>query len=165
MPANAEVRRLELGQLRWLEFVSLLEATTLVLLVGVAVPLKHLAHLATFETCQSAWRIEVSSAERQRLLRDSVAEDCRYQDPGTECHGLGELTAKIEDANARSPGATFRNDRFFEHHDKAVVEWTMLDGAGDEFARGASYVQFGLDGRLATMTGFYDPPSRPFGRS
>lgn len=120
------------------------------------------AHLATFEIYQSAWRIGVSPAERLRLLRESVAEDCHYQDPGTECHGLEQLTAKIEDANAKSPGATFRNDRFFEHHDKAVIEWTMLDGAGGEFARGASYVQFSLDGRLATMTGFYNPPSSLF---
>lgn len=120
------------------------------------------ARLATFETYQSAWRIGVPPAERQRLLRESVAEDCQYQDPGTECHGLDQLTAKIQDASAKSPGASFRNDRFFEHHDKAVVEWTMLDGAGEEFARGASYVQFGPDGRLAIMTGFYNPPSRPF---
>jgi len=42
---NAEERRLELGQLRKLEIMSLIEAATLVLLVGVAVPLKHLAHL------------------------------------------------------------------------------------------------------------------------
>ncbi len=120
------------------------------------------AHLATFETYQSAWRVGVSPTERQRLLSESMAEDCHYQDPSTECHGLDQLTAKIEDANAKSPGALFRNDRFFEHHDKAVVEWTMLDGAGEEFARGASCVQFGPDGRLATMTGFYNPPSRPF---
>ena len=37
--------RLELAQLRRLEVASLVEATTLVLLVGVAVPLKHLAGL------------------------------------------------------------------------------------------------------------------------
>lgn len=35
--------RLELMQLRRLEIASLVEATTLVLLVGVAVPLRHLA--------------------------------------------------------------------------------------------------------------------------
>ena len=45
MPANAEARRLELNQLRRLEVVSLVEATTLVLLVAAAVLLKHLAHL------------------------------------------------------------------------------------------------------------------------
>ena len=80
------------------------------------------------------------------------------------CRGHAELTAKIEDANRKGPGATFRNDGFFTHHDKAVVNWTMFDGAGEEYAKGASYVQFGADGRLTQMTGFYDPPTRPFGR-
>lgn len=74
----------------------------------------------------------------------------------------GGAHPKIEDATSKSPGATFRNDRFFDHHHQAVAEWTMLDGVGEEFARGASYVTFGPDGRLQTMTGFYDPPSRPF---
>ena len=41
--AEAEHIRLELMQLRRLEIASLIEATTLVLLVGVAVPLRHLA--------------------------------------------------------------------------------------------------------------------------
>ena len=35
--------QLELAQLRRLELASLVEATTLILLVGIAVPLKHLA--------------------------------------------------------------------------------------------------------------------------
>ena len=43
---NSEQQRLELKQLRQLERASLLEATTLLILVGVAVPLKHLAHFA-----------------------------------------------------------------------------------------------------------------------
>ena len=41
---SAQVR-CELAQLRYLEVASLVEASTLVLLVGVAVPLKHLAGL------------------------------------------------------------------------------------------------------------------------
>ncbi len=122
-------------------------------------------HLSTFEIYQSAWRLGVSPDERQRLLRLSVAEDCVYQDPGIECHGYAELTAKIEDANKKGPGASFRNDSFFEHHDKGIVNWTMFDDAGDEYGRGASFLQFGADGRLTHMTGFYDPPTRPFGIS
>jgi len=39
-----EVRRLERAQLRRLERVSILEATTLLLLVALAVPLKHIGH-------------------------------------------------------------------------------------------------------------------------
>ena len=123
------------------------------------------AHLSTFETYQSAWTLGVSAVERQRLLGLSVAEDCVYQDPGTECHGHAELIAKIEDANQKGPGARFRNDSFFEHHDKGIVNWTMFDGVGDEYGRGTSYVQFGADGRLTHMTGFYDPPTKPFGVS
>lgn len=41
--AGSEHIRLELLQLRRLEVASLVEATTLILLVGVAVPLRHLA--------------------------------------------------------------------------------------------------------------------------
>lgn len=41
--ARAEHVRLERSQLRRLEVASLVEATTLILLVGVAVPLKHFA--------------------------------------------------------------------------------------------------------------------------
>ena len=40
-----DATQLERAQLRRLEVASLIEATTLVVLVGVAVPLKHLAHL------------------------------------------------------------------------------------------------------------------------
>lgn len=122
-------------------------------------------HLDTFETYQSAWKHGTPPAERQRLLDTSVAPDCVYQDPGTECHGHAELTAKIEDANRKGPGASFRNDRFLEHHGKAVIQWTMFDGAGEEYAKGASYVQFGADGRLTHMTGFYDPPTKVFGQA
>ncbi len=33
----------------------------------------------------------------------------------------------------------------------------MLDGAGQPFVHGTSYVCFGADGRLTQMTGFFDP--------
>jgi integral membrane protein len=40
-------REEELGQLKWMRSASFLEGTTLVLLLGIAVPLKHLAGMAT----------------------------------------------------------------------------------------------------------------------
>lgn len=43
LTADREERRVELSQLRRLEIASFAEATTLVLLVCVAVPLKHIA--------------------------------------------------------------------------------------------------------------------------
>ncbi len=43
-PSSDEALRLEIAQLRRLEIASLIEASTLVVLVGVAVPLKYLGH-------------------------------------------------------------------------------------------------------------------------
>ena len=120
-------------------------------------------HRATFAAYQAAWLGGLDRDERRRRLDACVAPTCVYQDPGIEAHGHDALLDKIEDANRKGPGATFRNDSFLTHHDKAVVNWTMFDGAGEEFAQGASFVTFGPDGRLTTMTGFYDPPTRPFG--
>lgn len=45
--SGEEARRIELTQLRWLEVASFAEGTTLLLLAGVAVPLKHLAGMAS----------------------------------------------------------------------------------------------------------------------
>ena len=118
--------------------------------------------LTTFETYQSAWRSNITAAERQRRLEASVVEDCDYCDPGFECRGYAELLVKMDDSKQRFPGATFRVDSFLEHHDQAVANWTMFDGVGAEFVKGASHVRFGQDGRLTHMTGFFEPPAKAF---
>ena len=120
------------------------------------------ARLATFETYQSAWRSNISPAERQRRLEASVAEDCAYCDPGFECRGYAELLVKMDHSKQHFPGATFRVDSFLEHHGQAVANWTMFDGRGEEFVTGASHVRFGEDGRLTHMTGFFEPPEKAF---
>ena len=120
------------------------------------------AHRATFETYQSAWRSNIGSPERQRRLKASVSEACEYCDPGFECRGYEELLVKMDHSKQHFPGATFRIDSFLEHHGQAVATWTMFDGAGAEFVRGASHVRFGGDGRLTHMTGFFEQPARAF---
>jgi len=121
------------------------------------------AYVSTFELYQSAWSSSLSPAERQPRLDRSVAEDCVYTDPGSECHGHAELIVKIEDSKQRFPGALFRNDSCLEHHAQALFNWTMFDGQGDEFVKGTSYVRFGEDGRLSHMTGFFNAaPSNTF---
>jgi len=114
------------------------------------------SYRSTFVAYQSAWSSHISPAERQRLLEMTVAEDCFYTDPGVACHGYAELIPKIDDSKQRFPGASFRVDRFLEHHAQALANWTMFDGKGNEFVTGASYVRFGADGRLTHMSGFFD---------
>ena len=120
------------------------------------------AYLSTFETYQSAWRSDISPDERQRRLQASVSEGCDYCDPGFECRGYAELLVKMDHSKSHFPGARFRVDSFLEHHRQAVANWTMFDGTGAEFVRGASHVRFGGDGRLTHMTGFFETPAKAF---
>lgn len=121
------------------------------------------AYLATWTAYQSAWSSDIDARARQELLTGTVAEDCVFTDPTDQGHGHEELVAKIGRSNQRFPGASFQNNTFVDHHAQALITWTMLDGTGQAFVRGTSYVRFGADGRLTQMTGFFDPsPSAAF---
>jgi len=112
--------------------------------------------LATWNTYQAAWS-GVSGNDRQRMLDDSVAPHCVYTDPTSVSCGHRELTAKMQATQRNFPGATFRDDKFVHHHDQAISNWTMLDRDGNAIFAGTSYARFGDDGRLAQMTGFFEP--------
>ena len=85
--------------------------------------------------------------------------DVIYTDPSSVSHGYDELTAKMRATQQNFPGATFRNDKFAEHHDQAISQWTMLDGTGRPIFTGVSYARFAGDDRLQSMTGFFEPVS------
>ena len=112
--------------------------------------------LTAWNTYQSAWS-GVSDGERQQMLDDSVSPDCVYTDPSSVSRGHRELTAKMQATQRNFPGARFRNDKFAQHHGQAVSNWTMLDGNGSAIFTGTSYARYGDDGRLALMTGFFEP--------
>jgi hypothetical protein len=111
--------------------------------------------LAAWTTYQAAWSV-VSDDKRQKMLDDSVAPDCVYTDPVSISRGHRELTAKMQATQRNFPGATFRNDKFAQHHGQAISSWTMLDRNGTAIFAGTSYARYGDDGRLAQMTGFFE---------
>lgn len=111
--------------------------------------------LAAWNTYQAAWS-GVSDTERQRMLDESVAPDCVYTDPVSVSRGHRELTAKMQATQRNFPGATFRNDKFAQHHGQAISNWTMFDENGSAIFTGTSYARYGADGRLAQMTGFFE---------
>ena len=113
------------------------------------------AYLSTWETYQSAWA-DQTPAERRALLEQSVAESCVYTDPTGLCCGRDELIARIERTQVHFPGASFENTAFADHHDQGLSHWTMHGADGETIAAGISYARFGEDGRLTTMTGFFD---------
>ena len=112
------------------------------------------ANFATWTTYQKAWS-DVSTAKRQNLLRRSVADAGTYTDPLVHCTGHAELLAYIEQFRASMPGASFRNHQFMEHHAQSLAAWTLYDAQGAEIQPGTSYAQFGEDGRLTHIIGFF----------
>lgn len=111
--------------------------------------------LEIWNVYQSAWAA-MAGDERRALLAKSVADDCAYSDPTDNCEGVDALIAHIETSQAKMPGARFHNDKFLDHHDQGLSNWTMFDGKGAVVATGTSYARYGVDGRLTQMTGFFE---------
>lgn len=115
--------------------------------------------LKTWNIYQSAWG-PIDEAERRGLLKQSVADEIVYTDPGSQTHSLDELVTRIGKSQEQFPGARFKNDSFLEHHDQGIFQRTMYDGRGEVFVKGASFGRFGEDGRLAQATGFFEAPTK-----
>ena len=116
------------------------------------------ALLKVWETYQAAWS-NVSEDKRRELLSVSVSDDFAYSDPTNDCRGVGALIAHIKILQSRMPGASFRNDKFLDHHRQGLSQWTMFDGEEREVASGTSYARFGRNGKLMQATGFFETKS------
>ncbi len=113
---------------------------------------EHLQQL--WKSYQDAWA-DVSSTERERLLRASVSEDVVFTSPNAEGRGFGKLIAHIEDFQQQFPGAYFRSNRLLEQHSQLFSEWTMFNREGSEFLTAHSYAHFNDEGRLKHLAGFW----------
>ncbi len=114
-------------------------------------------YLATWKRYQAAWA-DISTGEREQLLQSSVSVDAVYTDPTSECHGLQELMAKIEQSQQKTPGASFENTKFLSHHQQGWSSWAMRNKEGATVATGNSYARFNPEGLLVQMTGFFELP-------
>jgi hypothetical protein len=112
-----------------------------------------------WETYASAWKEQTAAAKRAVLAR-SVASDGVYCDPLAECRGHDALIAYMLEFHKQVPGGHFVTTYFLPHHGRSIAKWNMLSGNGQKIGEGVSYGEYGSDGRLVSMTGFYDvPPS------
>ena len=73
-----------------------------------------------------------SHAERERLLRSSLAENVVYTNPGVEGSGIDNLLRYIEGFQKKFPGGRFRMTWLRQQHGQALAEWTQLDQGGSE---------------------------------
>jgi SnoaL-like domain len=110
-----------------------------------------------WETYAQAWK-ETSREAKASALRQSVSPECVYTDPLTIAHGHAELIQSMLDFHQKIPGGHFPLTYFLDHHNVSIARWNMVAGDGTVLGDGVSYGQYGEDGKLVTMTGFFELP-------
>ncbi len=111
-------------------------------------------HRATWDTYSTAWKA-ITGDDKAIALRASVAQEAIYRDPLTQANGHADLLAAMMAFHQRVPGGYFVTTHFQAHHNRSIARWTMHDAAGAVLGDGTSFGEYGPDGRLVAMTGFY----------
>ncbi len=104
-----------------------------------------------------AWK-ETTREAKALALEQSVSPECVYTDPLTIAHGHAELIQCMLDFHKQVPGGHFPLTYFLDHHEVSIARWNMAAGDGTVIGDGMSYGQYGEDGRLIAMTGFFELP-------
>ena len=114
----------------------------------------------TWESYAKAWKVEDRAAKLAELGR-CVAHHAVYCDPVAECRGHDQLVDYMLDFHKQVPGGHFQTTYFLVHHGRSIAKWNMMDGAGVRLGEGMSYGEYGIDGTLVAMTGFFEVPPGP----
>lgn len=97
----------------------------------------------------------VTAGERERLLKQSVADDVVFTNPGGEGQTRAGLIAHIEDFQRKMPGAYVKTEKVFAHHGEVLAVWSMYKRDDVKVATGYNFVRPDDDGRFSYMAGFF----------
>ncbi len=112
-------------------------------------------HQKIWETYTQSWKANTAS-EKRDLYRASLSEHCVYTDPLTQTKGWQQLEEYMLDFHKQIPGGHFETFYFSNHHNKSMAKWHMKDGNGATLSEGVSVGEYDEEGRLISMTGFYE---------
>lgn len=115
------------------------------------------SYRATWETYVEAWKVS-SSENKRELFGRCLAGRCVYTDPLTRAEGWDELVQYMAAFHQQVPGGHFVTEQFIAHHGKSMARWTMRNADGTTIGDGVSYGEYDDDGRLTSMTGFFETP-------
>ena len=110
-----------------------------------------------WETYVSAWKPQPEPDKRAIFAR-CLSPECVYTDPLTQARGWNELATYMASFHENAPGAHFVTRRFLAHHRHSIAHWAMVGEDGTALGEGSSYGEYDAEGRLLTMTGFFDVP-------
>jgi hypothetical protein len=94
---------------------------------------------------------------RASELGACLADDCRYCDTNGEIEGREALSAYMAGFQQSVKGGKFEILSVIHHHDRMLAEWRLLGPGGAVLQTGRSFALVAGDGRLRSITGFFDP--------
>lgn len=112
---------------------------------------------ATWETYASSWKMS-SSAHKRALFKKCLDSACQYHDPLIKTKGWDELEAYMRDFHRKIPGGHFVTTNFLAHSNKSIACWELRNGENVMLGDGVSYGEYNENGKLVSMTGFFEPP-------
>ncbi|MFK8003202.1 MAG: nuclear transport factor 2 family protein [Polyangiales bacterium] len=113
---------------------------------------------STWDTYTSSWKA-ASQQEKGTLLADAVREDATYTDPLAQVSTREDLIGYMLEFHKQVPGGYFRTKFFLAHNGKSIARWDMVAGDESVLGEGISYGEYDEEGKLTSMTGFFETPS------
>ena len=112
-------------------------------------------HQETWEIYTSAWKA-IKEEDKRALFDKSLATNCIYRDPLIVADGWEALLSYMLDFHKTIPGGYFVTREFKSHNNRSISEWDMRACDGTVIGVGISYAEYNRDGKLTSMTGFFD---------
>lgn len=102
-------------------------------------------------------KIWTSSANvRTGELKACLDDDATYCDPNGLIEGSRALSAYMGEFQQHAAGATFRILEVMHHNNRTLAHWVLEGPDGRTVQSGTSFGQLSRDGRLLSITGFFD---------
>ncbi|HZB66360.1 MAG TPA: nuclear transport factor 2 family protein [Ornithinibacter sp.] len=107
-------------------------------------------------TYGEAWAAD--EAERRRLLEVAWHEEGRYSDPVGRAEGREAFVSHIAGFQEQFPSHRIVITSGVDEHDRCFrFGWALMDADGNIVVEGVDFGEVADDGRIARITGFFDP--------
>ena len=116
----------------------------------------HAGAAAAVDAWFDAWA-ETDEARRSTMLDGIAAPDVRMRDRFSCIDGVPDLTQHIAASQRFMPGFRLRRDGDLRHCQGTVLSrWTAAGPDGQIRGRGTNVFTLGADGRISSVTGFWE---------
>ncbi|MEL6189032.1 MAG: nuclear transport factor 2 family protein [Myxococcota bacterium] len=109
----------------------------------------------SWERYAKIWKAEGAEAKAKECA-EALVESVVYTDPLTQRTGFADLVAYMVEFHQQVPGGHFVTKDFKAHSGRSVARWEMVNGEGTVLSEGISYAEYRADGKLTSMTGFFE---------